>query len=347
MLFIVTTTGRCNLRCRYCGGSFDEKYVPYTVKYDVDRVANLINSYEDATVVYYGGEPLLNHSFISELNSRIRGKRIGIQTNGTLVKYLDDSFWNDFHFALISIDGDEHITDKNRGRGVYRKAVEAAIYLKSMGIDTVARMTVTQESDIFRDVMYIYGLDVFDRIHWQLDAVWDERWDIRAFADKSYLPGLKKLMDFFMGMAENGEIVGIVPFLGILNSYYFEPYSHFPCGAGKSSITINSDGKVLACPIAVDYDWNYLGDIDSFRFIEGPDCGNCTYFRHCGGRCLFSYREKYWGWDGFDDICYVTKKTIDIVLERTGELDSLIERGVIERERLRYDATKDSTEVIP
>ncbi|MGC9204081.1 MAG: TIGR04084 family radical SAM/SPASM domain-containing protein [Thermoplasmata archaeon] len=347
MLYIVTTTGRCNLKCRYCGGSFREDIVPYDVRYDIDALSNIINRDADATVVYYGGEPLLNSEFIRRLNSRIKDKRIGIQTNGTLVRNFDEDFWNAFDFALLSVDGREEINDLNRGRGVYRKVIESAGYLKSFGIETIARMTVTEYTDIYEDVMHLYGLGLFDRIHWQLDVVWDGRWDLLKFAESSYLPGLRRLMKEFMHNASRGDIMGIVPFLGILSAYYFEPYTHYPCGAGQGSITVNTDGRVLACPIAAEYTWNNLGNLYNFRRISSPDCSGCEYFRYCGGRCLFSYMERYWGEEGFREICEVTRRTVDIVLENVKDLDELIGRGTIKREDLRYDPLKDSTEVIP
>ena len=347
MLYLVTTTGRCNLKCSYCGGSFDEKLVPYSVKYDIENLVKIIEKDENTTVVYYGGEPLLNPSFIVDLNSRIRGRRIGIQTNGTLVKNFPPEFWKDFSFALISIDGISEITEKNRGKGVYSKVIESAKYLKSLGLETIARMTVTEETDIFRDVMHLYNLNLFDRIHWQLDVVWERRWDLKNYAKNTYIPGIEKLMNEFTKNLKIGRIMGIVPFLGILSSYFFKHYNHFPCGAGQRSITVNTDGKILACPIAPEYEWNQLGDLNSFKKIETPQCNNCKYFGYCGGRCLFSYIERYWGEEGFREICDVTMRTIDIVLEKVNLIEDLIGKGVIKKESLKYDPVLDSTEVIP
>ncbi|MEM3067835.1 MAG: TIGR04084 family radical SAM/SPASM domain-containing protein [Thermoplasmata archaeon] len=347
MLYLVTTTGKCNLKCKYCGGSFDERAVPYSIKYDIEKIVKIINNDDEATIVYYGGEPLLNGKFIRDLNSRINAKRIGIQTNGILVKNYDSEFWKKFDFVLLSIDGDKERTDKNRGNGVYEKVISSAKYLKSLNLEIIGRMTITSESDIYNDVMHLVNLKIFDKIHWQLDVVWDNRWDLKNYADKSYLPGIRKLMDEFIYSIKLKKMLKIVPFLGILSAHFFKPFQHFPCGAGKKSITINTDGRVFACPIAPDYDWNNIGTLDKYKEIEKPKCDNCKYFRYCGGRCLFSYMEKYWGEDGFDEICYVTKKTIDIVLERVEELESLSEEGIFDLKELYYDPTLDSTEIIP
>lgn len=349
MLYILTTTGKCNLNCKYCGGSFPENLVPYRIKYNMDLLIGMINSDKNATVVYYGGEPLMNKKFIEEMNSKLNVKRIGIQTNATLVKNLDEKFWNPFNFALLSLDGDENITDKNRGNGVYKKVIESAMYLKNFNKELIARMAITKDSDIYRDVMHIINLNLFDKVHWQLDVIWDERWDVLKFAEENYLPGIEKLMDFFVNNARNGKIIKIVPFLGILSAYYFKKFDYYPCGAGKSSITINSDGRILACPIAVSEEWNVLGEIGKNYKLIGPpeDCLSCPYFGYCGGRCLFSYKERYWGQNGFKDVCYITKKTIDIVLSRSEELNDLINKKILNKNDLYYDPTEDSTEIIP
>ena len=65
MLFILYTTGRCNLKCRYCGGSFDPQIVPWDVKYPLRLLEELFR--EGDSIAFYGGEPLLNMDFIREV----------------------------------------------------------------------------------------------------------------------------------------------------------------------------------------------------------------------------------------------------------------------------------------
>jgi len=71
MLWLVFTTGKCNLKCTYCGGSFERDVVPYEVKYDQERLKRLIESDPQSTVVFYGGEPLI-HLLMRSTSSFIR-----------------------------------------------------------------------------------------------------------------------------------------------------------------------------------------------------------------------------------------------------------------------------------
>ena len=57
MLYIVLTTGRCNLSCRYCGGSFPSAVVPWEVHYDLKDLRRLVESDPDAIIAFYGESP--------------------------------------------------------------------------------------------------------------------------------------------------------------------------------------------------------------------------------------------------------------------------------------------------
>jgi len=50
-----------------------------------------------------------------------------------------------------------------------------------------------------------------------------------------------------------GRVHGIVPFLGVATAI-FERFKHVPCSSGF-------DGRILACPICPEFEWNNLGTI--------------------------------------------------------------------------------------
>ena len=350
MLWLVLTTGRCNLSCDYCGGSFPKEVVPWGVKYDISKLKRNIERDPNATVIFYGGEPLLNYRFIMQVMDNIKAKRWGIQTNGIAVKLLPEKYWRRMNVALLSIDGREEVTDKHRGRGVYKVVVKHAEYLKRLGVETIARMAVTQDSDIYEEVMHLLSLKVFDKVHWQLNVIWSERWDFETWAYSSYLPGVKRLMDYFMSELRKGRVVKIVPFLGVISAHFFKKYRGVACGAGYESVAVSTDGRVLSCPIAVREKWAELGTLDSFRLLNDPlpeECKACEFRDYCGGRCLYAIREKYWGEEGFRIVDEVTKEYLRIVLSHIDEIKELVKEGVIKLEDLKYDPTEDSTEVIP
>ena len=349
MLWFIFTTGTCNLKCKYCGGSFPEDIVPRTPRYRIEDLINFLKRDSNRTIFFYGGEPLLNIDFIKEVIENLNAKRYGIQTNGLLLNRLDNSLLNKFDVILVSIDGIEEVTDKYRGKGVYKKVVENIKKIREkFNGEIIARMTITEDSDIFRDVMHLINLKLFDKIHWQLNVIWTERWNFEKWSE-NYIKGIKNLVKYFLEKLKRGKIIKLIPIIGIISSF-FKPFNHVPCGSGKYSFSILTDGRVIACPIAVYESWANVGNIFNGNIKKlnlKPPCYNCDYFIHCGGRCLYSNYERLWGEEGFKNVCKVTIRTIEIIKRIIPEIFSLIDKGIIKFKDLCYNPLKDSTEVIP
>lgn len=355
MLYIVFTTGQCNLKCSYCGGSFPRHLVPWEVKYRVDELVDFISQDPNPIVAFYGGEPLLNSMFIRKVVDRLDAVYI-IQTNGLLIDKLAADYWIRFDTVLISIDGVETLTDMHRGRGVYRRVLEAVRWLRNIGFkgDIVARMTVTEESDIWRDVTHLLSLGLFDHIHWQLNVVWSPRWrDFKRWLKSSYKPGLDKLRELWVENLLEGRSLGLAPFQGVLKRLFCGGPNP-PCGAGIESFAILTDGRILACPIAVDAPWARLGHIRyaspeelTGKISIGEPCISCDIFHACGGRCLYAYIERLWGMDGFRDICMATRYLVENVTGVKPLAEKLMDKGTINRSTLFYPAYNNTIEIIP
>lgn len=356
MLYIVLTTGQCNLRCKYCGGSFPANLIPWEIKYPVDRFRKFISDDPDPVVAFYGGEPLLNVKYIREAMED--SAKFVIQTNGTLVRRLEPEYWLKFDAVLLSIDGRRRLTDHYRGAGIYDRVVNAAEWLRSVGFenDLIARMAVSERSDILLDVKHLLSLNLFDHVHWQLDAVWSSSWkDFNGWCETSYMPGISRLVRLWIEEARKGRVLGLVPFIAVLKMMVKdERVSCPPCEAGVNSLSILTNGDVMACPIAFDAKWAKLGNISDGAAAQmlgrvkiGEPCVSCGYMRYCGGRCLYAHYERLWGEEGFNKICEVTAHTIDELTKIKDEVSSLLYRGVISMRQLDYPPFNNTTEIIP
>jgi putative peptide-modifying radical SAM enzyme len=365
VLWFVLTTGACNLRCRYCGGGFPPELVPYRPRFSAEELAEFILGRDpDPVVFFYGGEPLLNPRLIRELMDIMEGRaRFGIQTNATLHHVLGDEYWARFDAALLSIDGVEEVTDRWRGRGVYRRVVGALRRLQRVRREhdgpgaIIARMTVTRDTVIDRDVLHLLGLG-FDKVHWQLDAVWGEEWPVLDWARESYLPGLRRLAEW-VAEAPWERLRRVVPFHGTVSRLlHGGPGGDWvPCGAGRGAFAVSTDGRILACPIAVRERWAELGTIwdgideEKLRALEeilGP-CRGCPYFQVCGGRCLYAQAEKsYWSRERLEELDRVTRMFFDTVLSIVvpAALRAVEEQRMSPGDLL-YDPLLESTEVVP
>jgi putative peptide-modifying radical SAM enzyme len=340
VLYIVIVTPRCNLNCTYCGGTLPG--VPADITYDLDDLADFIAGDRNAVVAFYGGEPLLRHDIVKDMLDVLPARHFVLQTNGYLLHKLERHV-HQIDSILLSVDGRQETTDAHRGDGCYAAVMKARNHLRDVRFsgEVIARMAATKKTDIFQDVTHL--LAHFPYVHWQFDAVWSGLWDLTGFAawlHRSYEPGIARLIDRWFDEARNGRILGIVPFLGILTSL-LHGGSGLPCEAGTNAVTISTDGTVMACPIAPDFEWNVLGTFECFRRVHiGSPCTECSIYRVCGGRCLFAYKERLWGREGFDTICATTKHLVDSLAERLPTVSHL-------KDHINYPPYNNTTEIIP
>jgi putative peptide-modifying radical SAM enzyme len=340
MLFIVITTPLCNLRCRYCGG--DLLGMPPEIQYTVDDLARMIRRYKAPIVAFYGGEPLLKPELVTQMIETLPASHFVINTNGYFIKSIEDVLPR-FDAILLSIDGRENTTDLYRQPGCYQRVMEAVDCVNRSGFtgELIARMTVSGLTDIYADVTHL--LNYFPLVHWQLDAVWSNLWDLTGFktwVDASYKPRLLRLIDWWISHVKEGRIPGIIPFLGIMTRL-LHGGEGLPCASGCQSVTVTTGGTILACPIAPEYSWNVLGDFNGITSVHiGEPCTSCRVFTICGGRCLFAYKEQLWGLEGFNVICQVTQFLIDELQKHVPECEPF-------KEQFRYPPFNNTTEIIP
>ncbi len=344
MLYTLIVTPTCNLSCSYCGGSLEG--MPQEITYDIGELADFIGKDKDAVVAFYGGEPLLRPDVVKNLLSVLPAKKFVLQTNGYFMHKLGEKV-NKFDTILLSIDGRREVTDRYRAPGCYGKVMDALHFLRESGYDgvVIARMAVSRYTDIYKDVTHL--LRFFPHVHWQLDVVWSALWELKEFrewAEISYMPGIEKLVAFWIREMEKEKVLGIVPFLGIMKRMVWGGEG-LPCGAGKEAVAITTDGKVLACLIAGEFLWNELGDIHSFKRVEiGEPCESCDVYSICGGRCLFAYKERLWDEEGFHATCGVTKH---LIRQLEGVKDVVIGHLPQIEKEIDYPSFNNTTEIIP
>jgi len=341
MLYIVMTTPICNLSCRYCGGSLHG--MPEEITYSSDELQRFIADDDEAVVAFYGGEPLLNSEVIHEFVNKLNASHFVINTNGSFIERLD-GIVHRFDSILLSIDGERKVTDYYRGPRCYDTVMHAVDFLKDQQFkgELIARMSISHHADIYRDVIHL--LSIFPYVHWQLDMVWSALWELPDFTKwvhENYFPGIKRLVEIWVESMEQGEILGIVPFLGIVSRMLHGGSGLF-CGSGTRSVTITTDGRILACPIAPEYQWNCMGDIKhGYKAVEiEQPCKSCADYQLCGGRCLFAHKERLWGEEGFIEMCEVTR----FLIRELEKYQSVFKKH---KDELYYPPFNNTTEIIP
>ncbi|MFX1251178.1 MAG: TIGR04084 family radical SAM/SPASM domain-containing protein [Promethearchaeota archaeon] len=357
MLYFIFTTPVCNLKCQYCGGTIPSAIMPHKIKYSIEDLKNFIVLDDKADIAFYGGEPLLKTDFMKLIMDKIPAKHFLMQTNGLLIKKLEPEYLHRLHTILLSIDGSRAVTDFYRGEGVYDAVIDAVEYLRSVRYegDIVARMTVSEKNDIYESVRHLLSLP-FNHVHWQIDAVWsvDDAWDnLDRWLEENYKPGIEKLSKIWIEKMKTGKILGIVPFQGIVKRMFFQGEG-LPCGAGRNAFAISTSGSILACPICSEFNWNNIGDIRNTKpenikntVLIAEPCNSCEIYKYCGGRCLFAYKERLWGEEGFRLLCDITKHLVHTLLGLKLEIVRLISKRQIQKRTLYYPEINNTTEIIP
>jgi uncharacterized protein len=375
MFFHVILTTDCNLQCKYCFGEsmddFDEDFreievaydLPRKVTYDVGILEKFCRKDPDCVLTFYGGEPLLCVDTIKQVMDTFEPRRFMIQTNGLLLDQLEPEYVNRFHTLLVSIDGEEALTDYYRGTGTFRKVIKNLKLITQNGFrgELIARVTVMEQTDIYNQVRWLLNNDEFSfsSVHWQLNAgFWGndhQRRNFEEWSQKSYIPGVKKLTEFWVDqMEEKGIVLKLYPLLGIANSVlYNEKESLMRCGGGWINYAIQTDGYIIPCPTMWGMKKYYLGNIAnadplSLRkiFVDQHPCSNCSITGLCGGRCLYANITRRWSDEAYSKVCDTVEELVDAVKMQVPRMKRLIEKGRLRLEDFDY-LKYNGCEIIP
>ena len=240
---IFSVTWQCNLKCVGC---YARNYVPkrQLTPADIERIASEACRLGSFVFVIVGGEPLMVPGLIDILG-RLTDAVFLLFTNGTL---LDDAHAGALASAgnvvpVVSMDGDEHLTDQRRGAGVGRKVARAMRRLRDARVPFAFSSMITHQN-----------LDHVTGRHW-LDQAWQAGARFGFLLD--YVPvgpdapeHLRLTDDDRARKAEAVEQRFAEARPVVLN---FPPveYAAAPCqAAGRGMIHINADGFVEPCPFS-------------------------------------------------------------------------------------------------
>jgi uncharacterized protein len=375
MFFHVILTGECNLQCRYCFGEslddFDEDFgdlevdyeLPSKVNYDLDLLERFCRKDPDCVLTFYGGEPLLQADKLKQVMDKVELKHFMIQTNGLLLDRLEPKYVNRFHTILVSIDGEEALTDYYRGKGTFRKVVNNLKLIRQNGFrgELIARMTVMEQTDIKKQVQWLLDNDEFSfsSVHWQLNAgFWGNDYQRRNFEQwtkTNYIPGVKQLAHFWVDqMEEKGVVLKLYPLLGIAYSLlHNEKNCLLRCGGGWINYAIQTDGYIIPCPTMWGMKKYYLGHVSDANplelkqlFVSEKPCVGCSILNVCGGRCLYTNLTKRWSDDAYSKVCRTVEELVEAVKVEVPRIQQLIKNekiGIEDFDFLKYNGC----EIIP
>jgi len=366
----VLTTKGCNLKCKYC---FEEEKIkgskPSYKLEDLVRIIGLHNPYavlgverQSAKngVVFTGGEPLMNQEFIKEFILKTKGGlrlEYVLQTNGTLLNKIDPYVLENLDFILVSVDGNQEIHDRNRGKGTFDTIVRniRGIKPKYKG-QIAARITATVDKDfsIFDSIMALK--DDFDNFHWQLEtpiahSVTEK--DRASFIER-YRSDMGELVDYWISSLQNGAVKNIIPFQSVATPVR---NSGLRCGAGTTLVVVDLDGECYGCDTMVGDPRARIGSI-----YEGFETERLSFqlAMNCSGNPLTCKDEVYkekpgcmkgcagCSWEESNEFyCSTVKILIDAAMSRKDFINDLLDSKKISPENVFMGRIALYTEQIP
>lgn len=115
-------TRQCNLHCRFCGQSHAEKPGSLCLSEWCDVIGRIHDYAPDATLVLWGGEPLLYPGFESVVRCAAHyGFVLELITNGTRIDRHAELLKMHFQRIYLSVDGPEAVHDSIRGAGAFAR----------------------------------------------------------------------------------------------------------------------------------------------------------------------------------------------------------------------------------
>jgi len=325
-LELMVTHG-CNMGCRYCYGSHGVeiwKDSPYlygarsigmsseTARKGVDFLFSQSGQQKELSIIFFGGEPLLEFGLIQQMVIYIREKEaenrkkvnLSLSTNGFLLNQrVVDFLVKNRIGCQVSIDGPKEVHDRNRclpdGRGSYDEILPGIrrLIARRKG-KAPARATVTHGQINLPEVTEHLLSMGFGSVHLEPAIGKSEETDISK-EDVAEIKRQHEALALYLvksvGNNRHFNYTNLVRFIR-QTRVVRERLAHY-CGAGRTYFALSQDGTFYPCHRFVGMDEYRMGDLErgmdltvQRRILDltvdnRPVCRECWARYLCGGGC--------------------------------------------------------------
>lgn len=293
----ITTTLKCNARCAYC-------YEKGVKQVDIEKnsekkIIDFIkkhNRTNEVHLIWFGGEPLMNTSFMDSLCNCLIDEKIifssYIITNGSLLdKEIIETkfnFWN-IKDMQITLDGTKKIYETIKN---YKKHEEGEFYT------ILNNIRIAAENNVFVNIRLNIGRENKDNILEllkELDTIFYQYNNVVFYP--AFLTGEEKILS----EEERLEIVKKmllnmknIKKLTTSTKFYSLPRMHACMNGDPQSFSIDVNGNIYSCEHYVGKSIHRMGDLvkglstTDTRGIDvnfREECYDCVFLPKCFGGC--------------------------------------------------------------
>jgi MoaA/NifB/PqqE/SkfB family radical SAM enzyme len=273
---------RCNLKCSYCHAW--KSNIPELDTEQVLKIIELLFKGGTRMIRFTGGEPLLRADIADIIKySKNKGIFTTVASNGILVPEKIECLRN-LNEINISVDGTEEIHDAIRGRGSYRKAIEACgivnfnkipltitTVLTAMNLDNLEHLLAV--ADNFRAKIFFQRATENVLFTNERNTICPEIGEFKKAVRKLML--LKRTSKFIGNTQAGLEYM--------LNSFY---RNNLDCVAGKIFFRLDPQGNIYRCERSTTASQKM-----NLLTVDMEHCLNQAWAMDCNGICASALIE--------------------------------------------------------
>lgn len=351
VLYLILTD-ECNFACRYCyiEGNLPEDYgflrmTSETARRTLDFYAKHAQSEDEGrenTVIFYGGEPLINFEVLQSAVEYIeelvkQGALAGLpamvlNTNASLVtpeiaRWLAEKEVN----VSVSLDGPEEPNNANRvylsGEGTYQDTVRGFRLLQEAGVKASVSCTITEQTvDVLPEV-FTWLVDTFNLKSMGFNLLLGTSAAPAGGRESYHIRASQALIECYrlareLGVHEDRMVRKVEAFVD------GRVYPN-DCAACGQQIVAAPDGQVGVCtaflgtrrcftdlaPTLDPYQHPIWCEWRRRSPLSMPQCTDCVALGICGGGCLHNAFLKGGSiWEVDSGFCIHAKATLDFLL---------------------------------
>lgn len=346
-------TDICNLRCRYCfiegampaDHTFSSMNEEIAIK-GINLFAQLLKKnpkdrrFGHPTIIFYGGEPLLNQkAFLVSLDEINRLKKSGqfqsdlslsLLTNATVLNedVLKGVVENEVGVS-VSLDGPKDIQDANRifanQEGTFQTVMKNIQRLKKAGVNVSISCTITQQNLNKLEEVFQWMVDEFQLRGLGFNMLLDLP-GITQTDDEYAREATEKIIACYKVAREKGVYEDRI--MRKVKAFVKKSLHLVDCGGCGNQVVITPNGRIGPCHAYVSSERFFPGYIndpnfDPFQdpiFVEWSSrspfniskCHFCEAIGLCGGGCPYNTELKFGSiWEIDPNFCVHSKKVLE------------------------------------
>ena len=282
-------TKYCNMRCNYCYADFETYEAAEELSTgEVFKIVDDLYAQGCRWIWFLGGEPMMRKDFGAIIDyAHSKGIFCDMNSNGVLINESNISTVKKLDGVAISIDGDEETNDYYRGRGMYKKAIDAVKLLTDHGVSVRIHSILTRKTAAKLDRVVENCRQLGVTFNY-CEVLRKEKDDDHVLPQQEYETFYKQYLDYKKKGAPIMHSIADIEYMLKWPKYngtvihhaectQYDQKKYVPCLSGDLLCFLDLDGRIYACNGTWGNGLNYheVGFKKAWDFLADKECVGC------------------------------------------------------------------------